>query len=163
MSDKRTAEWLLGLGVLLLLASVGFLLFLKETPKQTDTAQFPVETIQGSGVCGVKEQIPFTKETAHPALLDYDWQSNGKDRNYLVRAYKGTVQAGKGVVLSDENCLPDKEGLSHCLNEIRVSKETFTVLMTHNLKESRCLNQGETVHITLLEDDYAMLTISKKK
>jgi len=52
------------------------------------------------------------------------------------------------VVLSDLECTPDAQGVSHCLNELRLeSGETLTVRHNHRMHDVPCLQPGEVVQL----------------
>ncbi|MGZ4137590.1 MAG: hypothetical protein ACXVPX_08475 [Actinomycetota bacterium] len=50
------------------------------------------------------------------------------------------------TVLSDANCAPDADGVSHCLNRLRLdSGSELTVRHNHRMIEVPCLSPGERV------------------
>jgi hypothetical protein len=56
------------------------------------------------------------------------------------------VQRTNATVLSDENCAPDANGLSHCLNRLRLADgTTLSVRHLHNMAQVPCLTVGEEV------------------
>jgi uncharacterized membrane protein len=60
----------------------------------------------------------------------------------------GTMPAGPmmATVLSDANCAPDADGVSHCLNRLRLDSGTeLTVRHNHRMTEVPCLAPGERV------------------
>lgn len=59
--------------------------------------------------------------------------------------------ATQGVIMSDSNCQPDQDGISHCLNTMRVGTKTVTIRHHHDMRMVPCLTPGETV--TLLSAD----------
>lgn len=66
----------------------------------------------------------------------------------------GTLVAGdlpSGVheaeVLSDRDCAPDSEGISHCLNELDLGTNRITIRHHHRMREVPCLRPGETVTV----------------
>jgi hypothetical protein len=55
----------------------------------------------------------------------------------------GPVQA---TVLTDENCAPDRQGISHCRNAVRLAGGGIVVLRhPHEMHHVPCLEPGETV------------------
>jgi hypothetical protein len=57
----------------------------------------------------------------------------------------GVVQA---TVLTDENCAPDKQGVSHCRNELKLPDgRTVTVRHPHRMADVPCMTRGETVRL----------------
>jgi hypothetical protein len=52
------------------------------------------------------------------------------------------------TVLSDANCAPDAEGVSHCLNRLRLDDgDELTVRHNHKMIEVPCLSPGERVFV----------------
>lgn len=65
----------------------------------------------------------------------------------LLRGDLGDVPA-VATVLSDENCQPDTQGYSHCLNELEMpGGERVAVRHTHRMTEVACLSPGEQVNV----------------
>lgn len=61
---------------------------------------------------------------------------------------KGTLPSGPVVatVLTDENCMPDRQGISHCINRVRIPGEGIVVLRhPHDMNQVPCLAPGEKV------------------
>jgi hypothetical protein len=55
----------------------------------------------------------------------------------------GTVEA---MVLTDENCAPDPQGISHCRNEVQLaSGQTVVLRHSHDMQLVPCLAPGEEV------------------
>ena len=66
----------------------------------------------------------------------------------LAYSLRGAAPAGPadGVVLADENCEPDRNGISHCLNSVRLDAGgTLTVRHDHAMHDDPCLSPGERV------------------
>ena len=58
------------------------------------------------------------------------------------------TQSSTATVLTDENCAPDRYGVSHCLNRLRLATgRVFTVRHDHNMHNDPCLSPGERVVI----------------
>lgn len=55
---------------------------------------------------------------------------------------KGTVKA---TVLTDEDCAPDAEGISHCRNVVRAAGRVVTLRHPHDMQKVPCLAPGEKV------------------
>lgn len=65
-----------------------------------------------------------------------------------ARLEKGTLPAGtvKATVLTDENCEPDAQGISHCRNRVRLaSGQTVSLRHPHDMNQVPCLAPGEKV------------------
>lgn len=53
-------------------------------------------------------------------------------------------------VLTDTNCEPDADGVSHCLNDLQIGNVIVTVQHHHAMAEVPCLSPGETVTLMTL-------------
>lgn len=55
------------------------------------------------------------------------------------------------TVLTDENCTPDEQGISHCLNRVEFPTASGTQYAAlrhhHNMAEEPCLTPGQTLEI----------------
>lgn len=73
----------------------------------------------------------------------------------LAQLVGGTIPAGADrlAVLTDENCAPDGDGVSHCLNRVRFSgpqgEGEATLQHHHRMAEEPCLAPGETVILSV--------------
>lgn len=67
-----------------------------------------------------------------------------------VRLVKGTVaRRMRAVVLTDMRCNPDAQGVSHCLNDMRLANGAVVrVVHDHRMATMPCLAPGEQVTIT---------------
>lgn len=67
----------------------------------------------------------------------------------ITRLVSGRVPAKTdAVVLSDEDCVPDRKGVSHCLNRLRLADgSTVAVRHNHRMSEVPCLSPGERVQV----------------
>ena len=75
---------------------------------------------------------------------------NGLDGTVLVQLVKGTapVDTQIATVLTDQNCTPDEQGISHCLNEVEMANgSTLVVRDNHNMMNNPCLSPGERVRV----------------
>lgn len=62
----------------------------------------------------------------------------------------GTMPSGPmmGTVLSDENCAPDAQGVSHCTNRLRMEGGIeMTVMHPHRMADVPCLAPGERISV----------------
>ncbi len=74
--------------------------------------------------------------------------ANGAGGVVLAYAVSGLPPAAatEATVLSDESCQPDRLGVSHCLNALRLGDgRTLTVRHDHRMADSPCLRPGERV------------------
>ena len=54
----------------------------------------------------------------------------------------------KATVLTDEDCAPDAQGVSHCRNKLRLpSGKTIEVRHPHRMHDVPCMTPGETVRV----------------
>ena len=80
---------------------------------------------------------------------------NGANGLTLAYSLKGRVPRTPmlATVLTDVNCEPDRYGISHCLNELRLLGDgrRITVRHDHNMHEFSCLTPGERVRVLALD------------
>ena len=58
---------------------------------------------------------------------------------------RGGVDA---TVLTDEDCAPDAQGVSHCRNKLRLpSGKSIEVRHPHRMHDVPCMTPGETVRV----------------
>jgi len=63
---------------------------------------------------------------------------------------KGKLPGGvlEATVVTDEDCAPDANGVSHCRNRLRLpSGRTITVRHPHRMADVPCMTPGETVRV----------------
>ena len=67
----------------------------------------------------------------------------------LTNLVEGRLPAGatQATVLSDANCEPDAQGISHCLNQLQIGDTQLTVRHNHDMTKVPCLGPGEKVNI----------------
>jgi hypothetical protein len=61
------------------------------------------------------------------------------------------VGATSATVLSDSNCAPDTNGISHCLNQLKIGGTVVTVQHHHAMAKVPCLAPGETIQLMTLD------------
>ena len=104
---------------------------------------------------GVVEVPDAEAGTLDPALRtvvvavnerDIPSQPNGPLRASLLagRLPRAIQQA---TVLTDENCTPDTEGVSHCINVLQVGRQQISLRHNHKMSEVPCLSPGEEVNV----------------
>jgi hypothetical protein len=67
-----------------------------------------------------------------------------------ARLVSGTMPHGRvtATVLTDEQCAPDSQGISHCLNRLRLEDGSeIAVRHPHDMGRVACLAPGETVQL----------------
>src|SRR5690242_14302939 len=64
-----------------------------------------------------------------------------------IRVASGTVtRRMRATVLSDTNCTPDRQGVSHCLNRMRLANnKVILAIHDHSMMNMPCLSPGEHV------------------
>jgi hypothetical protein len=62
-----------------------------------------------------------------------------------LRAGQIPEDAATATVLTDTNCEPDSDGVSHCLNDLQIGNVIVTVQHHHQMHSVSCLSPGETV------------------
>jgi hypothetical protein len=74
-----------------------------------------------------------------------------------LRAGKIPEGATTAKVLTDTNCEPDADGISHCLNDLQIGNVIVTVQHHHQMHSVPCLSPGETVTLMPFEQYEAQL------
>jgi hypothetical protein len=89
-------------------------------------------------IAGPGERLPFMSATGSVLMASLE---------------RGQLPAGavRATVLTDANCQPDQDGVSHCRNELAIGATTLVVRHHHKMSEVPCLTPGETVNILSLE------------
>ncbi|HZG66828.1 MAG TPA: hypothetical protein VEZ12_08795 [Herpetosiphonaceae bacterium] len=66
-----------------------------------------------------------------------------------VTLEQGTAPQGitRATVLTDENCAPDGEGVSHCLNRMQAGGQHFTIRHNHKMMEEPCFSPTEELNV----------------
>lgn len=60
-------------------------------------------------------------------------------------------------MLTDTNCEPDADGVSHCLNDLQIGNIIVTVRHHHQMHAVPCLSPGETVTLMSFAEYAAQL------
>jgi len=98
-----------------------------------------------------------------PAAGIHSWYENGTGGRYVAPVIAGSMQSlapgsRVGTVLTDTNCTPDAQGLSHCHNSIAFGGGSrITIEDNHQMSRHRCLRPGEQVRVRQLEGRWVML------
>jgi hypothetical protein len=82
------------------------------------------------------------------------------EASYLManlRAGQIPPGATTATVLTDTNCEPDADGVSHCLNDLQIGDAVVTVQHHHQMHSVPCLSPGETVTLMPFEEYEAAL------
>jgi hypothetical protein len=88
---------------------------------------------------GMRTVLVFDREPKTPSPSATDLHA-GLEEGQLPA---GTVEA---TVLTDEDCAPDRHGVSHCRNVVRLAGGATVVLRhPHEMHHVPCLEPGETV------------------
>lgn len=82
-------------------------------------------------------------------VADSTQQLTRKGDVLLTELVAGTLpsDARTAKVLTDSNCAPDQNGVSHCLNELEIGATKVTVQHHHDMRSVLCLSPGETVTV----------------
>ena len=108
------------------------------------------------------------KQSSAPAAASSGpWHRNGQGGRYLLQMHQGRpLPAGArlmGTVLSDANCRPDAQGLSHCHNDIELSDgRKITVIDTHQMNRNRCLKPGDRISVRGVNSHWVVGTLAEK-
>lgn len=94
----------------------------------------------------------YQSASARVRITDAPQVSRG-EQPYLVQLDSGTIPSGVThlEVLSDENCQPDADGVSHCLNRVTFSTANgegeAALRHHHRMSEEPCLTPGQTLEL----------------
>lgn len=80
---------------------------------------------------------------------------NGKNGIDVVELLSGTPPTAPVIatVVTDATCDPDRYGISHCLNVLRLRNGSALVVRhNHNMSMYPCLTPGETVRVTTVSN-----------
>jgi len=107
-------------------------------------------------------QLPIPKGVALQS-----WQQNGANGQYVLQLIDGKPLTSnapiKGKVMSDSDCTPDANGLSHCHNIVQLANgKKITLVDTHNMQVNRCLGAGEQITLKKIDQTWMMATVAKK-
>lgn len=86
------------------------------------------------------------------AITDGPVVSRNQDPVY-VELDSGVIPDDVSIltVLTDENCTPDEQGISHCLNRVEYATasgvQNAALRHHHNMAEEPCLTPGQTLEI----------------
>lgn len=98
------------------------------------------------GACAKEPTIP-------PGAGIQSWYENGTGGRYVAPVITGSPSelgggARSGTVLSDTDCTPDAQGLSHCHNGVAFDGGgEITIMDSHQMSRHRCLRPGERVRV----------------
>jgi predicted outer membrane lipoprotein len=93
-----------------------------------------------------------TSQVRRVAITDEARVSRNQDPVY-VQLVDGAIPAGVThlTVLTDENCTPDADGVSHCINRVQFETgqgiKQAVLQHQHRMSEESCLAPGEVVEL----------------
>lgn len=102
-------------------------------------------------------------EPALPAQAGIqNWHQNGAAGRYVVPVIRGDAGAvaasTRGLVLTDSDCTPDAQGLSHCHNFIELENgDKIQIQNNHQMTVHRCLQPGEVVRVAPLHGKWIIV------
>lgn len=81
--------------------------------------------------------------------VDRPEKGRGANVTHVRVVVQGSVaHRYRATVLTDSRCNPDAQGVSHCLNRLRLANgAVVTVVHDHKMMDMPCLSPGE--HVTL--------------
>jgi len=107
-------------------------------------------------------QQPASAEPAIPAGINLkSWFDNGAGGVRLLNVVQGEAPAAReqvtGTVLTDTNCEPDAQGLSHCHNIIDLGGgRRIEVVNNHIMSKHPCLSPGQRITVTRFNKDWVI-------
>lgn len=90
-------------------------------------------------IAGMSEALPGTSNEAGLLMAN-------------LRVGQIPEGATTATVLTDTNCQPDADGISHCLNDLQIGNVVVTVQHHHAMASVPCLSPGETVTLMSFAD-----------
>lgn len=104
----------------------------------------------GSSPTSTQEASGVAAETETKTILVFAHEPSPSTSPTHLRAglEKGRFRGGRAeaTVLTDEDCMPDQQGISHCRNVVRLADGRILVLRhPHDMDKVPCLEPGETV------------------
>lgn len=108
--------------------------------------------LAGCSATAADEGIPAGAGFTH-------WADNGAGGQYVLNVIKGHVRGvssgASATVMTDSNCAPDAQGINHCHNILKFSNgQQIEVVDNHKMMRHRCLRPGETVSVSVLNDNW---------
>ncbi len=110
----------------------------------------PTLIITGLFILGFSSlSMAWEPKLPNGVLGPVSWYINGKGGRYFVPIIQGKLTGPTiGIIITDSNCMPDSQGLSHCYNKIELpSGRTITIQNTHKMNNFHCLRPGEQVMV----------------
>ena len=149
-SSQRTVGFTLLAGIALL-AAVAIVLFIRSSntaavASSTPVAHFvTVGTDQPAAPGTIRTLVVAPAGQALPQL-------SGVGGVLMANLVRGQLpaEATQATVQTDENCAPDQQGISHCLNQLTIGTLAITVQHHHAMSTTPCLSPGETVQLLTL-------------
>lgn len=88
------------------------------------------------------------------------FSDNGVNGITYSKLLKGTIEESQeAVILTDESCVEDSNGITHCFNNIRLENgEEIRVNSLHVMQKVPCLSPEEKVNIAPSENGYVKIT-----
>lgn len=97
--------------------------------------------------------VPHYQDTMVQVRITDEAEVSRGQQPYLVQRESGTIpdDVAQLTVLTDENCQPDAEGVSHCLNRVRFTTANgdgeASLRHHHRMAEEPCLTPGQIVEL----------------
>lgn len=146
--SRQSLRLLYGIGLLVIIALVlaGVWALTRSSPSTTSAPAVPhfvptpAATNPGTGAL----------RTVLIARTDADLPRISAEKGPIMTTLvEGTLPAtlGQATVQTDENCMPDQAGVSHCLNRLELGGQQIVVQHHHKMSTTPCLTPGEVVNL----------------
>jgi hypothetical protein len=104
----------------------------------------------GSG--GSSSPLPVAEATVRTVRVSAKPDDAVSDSPHSLRAWRvgGSIPASPtmAMVRTDEDCAPDEQGISRCLNELRLADGRRLVLRhAHSMARVPCMSPGERIRV----------------
>lgn len=127
----------------------------------------PVLAVAGVGVLLALGVFSYGQKSASaepaipPGAKLTSWFDNGAGGRRVLQIYRGSAPPVgvrvAGTVMTDTNCEPDSEGLSHCHNIIDLSDgRRIEIVNTHIMSRHPCLSPGDQLSVTRLNANWVI-------
>jgi len=146
----------------------------KAKAKSGRTNGFLVPALAVAGVGGLLalgvfyygQQPASAEPTIPPGAKLASWFDNGAGGRRVLQVYRGDAPPVGvrlvGTVMSDTNCEPDSQGLSHCHNVINLSNgRRIEIVNTHIMTRHPCLAPGDRVSVTRLNENWVITSAAR--
>lgn len=112
------------------------------------TPTAPTPAAQAPGGDASHQRPPFIRSLAVTTKAEPAPSARPNQMRALLLSGKLPAGVVNATVLTDEDCAPDAEGVSHCRNKLRLpGGQTIEVRHPHRMHDVPCMTPGESVRV----------------